>query len=81
VAYYERAFQAIVEHRVGAGDDADGVIQLLVGGARFWVSGASDPLLAPVSSVLIRMNQRYSCSRKLCRKGEPMRLVVRVAYE
>jgi PhnB protein len=41
VAYYERAFQAVVEHRVGAADDADGVIQLSVGGARFWVSGAS----------------------------------------
>jgi PhnB protein len=41
VDYYRRAFGAIVEHRVGADDDADGVVQLSVGGARFWVSGAS----------------------------------------
>jgi PhnB protein len=33
-----------VEHRVGAVDDVAGVIQLSVGGARFWVSGASDQM-------------------------------------
>jgi PhnB protein len=44
VAYYERAFGAVVEYRVGAPDDADGVIQMSVSGARFWVSGASQSL-------------------------------------
>jgi len=44
VAYYERAFGAVVEHRVGAPADADGVIQLSVSGARFWVAGASEHL-------------------------------------
>ena len=42
VAYYERAFGAVVEHRVGGPDDADGVVQLVLQGARFWVSGASE---------------------------------------
>jgi len=44
VAFYERAFGAVVEHRVGAPEDPDGVVQLSVGGARFWVSGASAEL-------------------------------------
>jgi PhnB protein len=44
VAYYERAFGAVVQHRVGGRDDTDGVVQLSVSGARFWVSGASDQL-------------------------------------
>lgn len=44
VGYYERAFGAIVEHRVGGPDDPDGVIQLSVGGARFWVSGVSEEM-------------------------------------
>lgn len=44
VAYYERAFGAVVEHRVGGPDDADGVAQLSVDGARFWVSGASEQM-------------------------------------
>jgi PhnB protein len=43
-AYYQRAFGAVVEHRVGPPDDPDGVVQLSVRGARFWVSGASDEL-------------------------------------
>jgi PhnB protein len=42
VAYYERGFGAVVEHRVGGPDDADGVVQLVLNGARFWVSGASE---------------------------------------
>jgi PhnB protein len=41
-AYYERAFGAVVEHRVGGPDDPDGVVQLALNGARFWVSGASE---------------------------------------
>jgi len=41
VGYYERAFGAIVEHRVGSPDDPDGVVQLSVGGAKFWVAGGS----------------------------------------
>jgi PhnB protein len=50
-AYYERAFGAVVEHRVGGPDDADGVVQLEVNGARFWVSGASEQFgrFAPAS--------------------------------
>ena len=44
VGYYERAFWAVVEHRVGGPDDADGVAQLSVNGARFWVSGASEQM-------------------------------------
>ena len=44
VAYYERAFGAVVEHRVGAADDPDGVVQFSVGDARFWISGASEEL-------------------------------------
>jgi PhnB protein len=41
VAFYERAFGASIEHRVGAPDDPDGIAQLSVGGARFWVAAAS----------------------------------------
>jgi PhnB protein len=44
VAFYERAFGALVEHRVGGEDDPDGVVQLAVGGARFWVAGASEQM-------------------------------------
>ena len=39
VAFYEAAFGATVLHRVGAGNDI--VAQLGVGGAAFWVGGAS----------------------------------------
>jgi PhnB protein len=42
--FYTRAFGAIVEHRVGGSDDPDGVVQLSVGGARFWLSAASEQL-------------------------------------
>lgn len=42
--FYERAFGAAVEHRVGAPDDPDGVVQLSIGEARFWVAGASRDL-------------------------------------
>jgi PhnB protein len=42
ITFYERAFGAVVEHRVGAVDAADGVAQLSVGGGRFWLAGASD---------------------------------------
>ena len=44
VAYYERAFGAVVEHRVGPPDDTNGVVQLSVGGARFWVAGTSEAM-------------------------------------
>lgn len=44
VAYYARAFGAIVEHRVGGIDDPDGVAQLSVGEARLWVSRCSEQL-------------------------------------
>ena len=39
VAFYEAAFYAVVLHRVGQGDDI--VVQLAVGEAAFWLSGAS----------------------------------------
>jgi PhnB protein len=39
VVFYERAFGAVVVHRVGEGDDI--VAQLAVGGATFWVATAS----------------------------------------
>ena len=42
VDYYQRAFGAVIEHRVGDPDDVDGVIQLSLGRVRFWVSGASE---------------------------------------
>lgn len=41
IAYYQEAFGAVVEHRVGGPDDPDGVAQLSVGSARFWVAGAA----------------------------------------
>jgi PhnB protein len=41
VAYYARAFGALVEHRAGAPEDPDGVVQLSIGDARFWVAGTS----------------------------------------
>jgi PhnB protein len=41
VRFYERAFGAVVEHRAGAPEDPDGVVQLAVGDARFWVAGTS----------------------------------------
>jgi PhnB protein len=44
VAYYTRAFGAVVEHRVGEPDDTDGIAQLSVSGARFWVAGTSERL-------------------------------------
>jgi PhnB protein len=44
VDYYQRAFGAAIEHRVGGPDDPDGVVQLSVGGARFWVAGASEQM-------------------------------------
>jgi PhnB protein len=44
VTFYERAFGAVVEHRVGAPGDADIVAALSVGGARFWVSSASESM-------------------------------------
>ena len=44
VDYYQRAFGAVIEHRVGDPDDADGVIQLSLGRVRFWVSGASEQM-------------------------------------
>ena len=44
VAFYERAFGAVVEHRVSGPGDLDVIAQLSVSGARFWVSNASDEL-------------------------------------
>jgi PhnB protein len=44
VAFYTRAFGAVVEHRVGEPDDPNGIAQLSVEGVRFWVSSASDEL-------------------------------------
>jgi PhnB protein len=41
VAYYQQAFGARVEHRAGAIADPDGVLQLSIHGARFWVSGCA----------------------------------------
>jgi PhnB protein len=44
VAFYQQALGAVVEHRVGEPDDPDGLAQLSVDGARFWVSSASERL-------------------------------------
>ena len=44
VAFYERAFGAVVEHRVEGPGREDMVAQLSVGGARFWVSTASEEM-------------------------------------
>jgi PhnB protein len=44
VDYYQRAFGAAVQHRAGAPDDPDGVVQLSIGEARFWVTGTSEEL-------------------------------------
>jgi PhnB protein len=44
VAFYERAFGAVVEHRVDGPGDRDIVAQLSVAGARFWVSSASEQM-------------------------------------
>ena len=41
VTFYERAFGAVVEHRVGEPGEREGIAQLAVGNARFWVSTAS----------------------------------------
>ena len=43
VAFYERALGAVVEHRVGGSDEPEGIAQLSLLGARFWVSSASQP--------------------------------------
>jgi PhnB protein len=43
-AFYERAFGAVVEHRVVGPGDSDVIAQLVVAGARFWVSTASEDL-------------------------------------
>ena len=40
IDFYERAFGAQTVHRVGGPADPDGVAQLSIAGARFWVSGA-----------------------------------------
>jgi PhnB protein len=44
VAFYQRAFGALIDHRVGGPDDPDGVAQLSVDGARFWVAAASQEM-------------------------------------
>jgi PhnB protein len=42
VAFYQAAFDAVVLHRVGAGDDI--VAQLAVGAAEFWVTEANSAM-------------------------------------
>jgi PhnB protein len=44
IAFYERAFGAVVEHRVVGPGAADVIAQLALGGARFWISTASQQL-------------------------------------
>jgi len=44
VDYYRRAFGATIEHRVGPPDDPDGVVQISVDGARFWIAAASEQM-------------------------------------
>jgi len=44
ISFYGRAFGAQTVHVVGEADDADGVAQLEIGGARFWVAGAAQEL-------------------------------------
>src|SRR5579862_5430179 len=41
IDFYERAFGAQTVHRVGEPADTDGVAQLSIAGARFWVAGSS----------------------------------------
>jgi PhnB protein len=44
VAFYERAFGAVVEHRVVGPGEGDVIAQLEVGGARFWITNASEAM-------------------------------------
>ena len=44
IDFYERAFGAQTVHRVGGPADTDGVAQLSIAGARFWVAGSSDEM-------------------------------------
>ena len=44
VAFYERGFGAVVEHRVDGPGERDVVAQLSVAGARFWVSNGSEEM-------------------------------------
>lgn len=44
VAFYTDGFGATVEHWVGGRDEPDGVAQLAIGDARFWVSNDSEEL-------------------------------------
>jgi PhnB protein len=44
VAFYERAFGAVVEHRVSGPGETDVVAQLSIAGAHFWVSSAAEHL-------------------------------------
>ena len=41
IAFYERAFGAVVEHRVNGPGESDAIAQLSVAGARFWISNSS----------------------------------------
>jgi PhnB protein len=44
IAFYQRGFGASVEHLVQGPDPTDVVAQLTVGGARFWLSTASEEM-------------------------------------
>jgi len=44
IAFYERALDAVVEHRVTGPTESDVIAQLSVAGARFWVSNSSESL-------------------------------------
>lgn len=59
VAYYRRAFGARVEHRAGGPDDPDGVVQLSIHGARFWVSGCAPSMGRHDPSALAGATARF----------------------
>jgi len=44
IDFYGRAFGAQTVHRVGGPADPDGVAQLSIAGARFWVAGSSEAM-------------------------------------
>ena len=66
IAFYEKAFGAVVLHQVGANDDI--VARLEVDGARFWVSNAGGARLDPLAAA-------GTTSRTLLVVGDPDALV------